>query len=79
MLAVTGEVGAGVGVGEDGTAQASAFKTKVTGEHGDVFGKMGDRELAWQLGDEARVCVRDASTRTAPSANHMVHCRECDL
>ena len=35
VLAVTGEVGARVDVGEDGTVQGSAFKAEETGEFGD--------------------------------------------
>ena len=41
VLAMTGEVGARVDVGEDRTVQASAFKAGETGEHGNGFGKVG--------------------------------------
>lgn len=39
---MTGEVGASVDVGEDGTVQASAFEAEETGEYGGGFGRMGD-------------------------------------
>ena len=75
VLAVTGEVGARVDIGDDGTVQALAFKTEVTREYGDYFCTMGDGESAWQVGDEAWICDSRASTHMTPSADCMINCR----
>ena len=34
--------------GDEGTVQASAFKAEEAGEYGDVLGRIGEGELAWQ-------------------------------
>ena len=47
MLAVSSDDG------DEGTVQASAFKAEEAGEYGDVLARMGERESAWQVGDEA--------------------------
>ena len=78
-LAVTGEVGARVGVGEDGTVKESAFKAEVTGEYGDGFVRMGDEELAWQVGDEVSICDTGASNHMTSSTDYTINYRECNL
>ena len=72
-LAVTGEIGARVDVGEDSTVQASAFRAEETGEFSDSFGRMGDGELAWHVGDEAWLCDSAASTPMTRSTGHMIN------
>ena len=47
MLAVSSDDG------DEGTVQASAFKAEEVGEYGDVLARMGERESAWKVGDEA--------------------------
>ena len=79
LLTETGEVGARVDVCEDGTVQASAFKVEETGEYGGGFGRMGDGELVWPVGDEAWICNSGASTHMTLSADLMISCRQCNL
>ena len=61
------------------TVEASAFKARETGECSNVSGKKGKGESAWQVGDEAWLCDRGASTHTTPSADGMINYRECNL
>ena len=77
-LAVSPEVGATDDDGK-GSAQASAFKVEETGEFGDGSGRMGEGELAWQIGDESWICDSGASTHMTPSADCMLNYRECNL
>ena len=64
--------------GYEGTVQASAFKVE-EGAHGDIFGRMGEGELAWQVGDEVWLCDSGASTHMTPSADCMINYREFHL
>lgn len=80
VLAVTSEVGAGGNDADDGAAQAYAFKAEETGEGGNVLSRMGNGELAWQVGDEAWNCDSGASTDMTPSAGRMTsYYRKCIL
>ena len=69
---MTGEVQARVDVDNDGTVQATAFKAVEPGECGDRFDRMGDGELAWQVGDEAWASDSVASTGMTPSVDHII-------
>ena len=48
--------------GNDGSAKASAFKAEETGERNGVLGRTGEGESASQVGVEAWLCDRGAST-----------------
>lgn len=77
MLA--GEVGARGSDGDNGTVQASAFKTEEK-DGRDVLSRIiGGKELAWQAGDEASTCDGEACTHMAPSADRMTNYQECNL
>ena len=73
MLAVSSDDG------DEGTVQASAFKVEEEGAHGDVLGRIGEGELAWQVGDEVWLCDSGASTHMTPSADCMINYREFHL
>ena len=58
---------------EKRTVQTSAFKAEETGKYGDGSGK-GE-----QVGDEAWICDRGASTHLTPSADCVTNYLKCNL
>ena len=79
MIAVVSEVGARDDGGDDGTVQAPAFKAEEIGECGDGLGRMGEGELAWNVGDEVWIGDSGASTHMTHSADFIINYRECNL
>ena len=57
------------------TVEASAFKAGEIGECGNVSGRKGEGESAWQVGDEAWFCDSRTSTHMTPSADGMINYR----